>query len=164
MQYLCRLCIFNALSLSCIFNALSTKILKFVHKKCILKIGRDKTMKTNKRKMVLGAILRLERTSRRISQETLGKVVGVGKTTISAYELGKISPDIETLDAMCTYMNLDYIDVLRQAQKVYDQLERAQKEAAMYNRVQDAVVAVMSSFKKKEDTATAEPNLGTAND
>ena len=121
-------------------------------------------MKTNKRKMVLGAILRQERTSRRISQEQLGKVAGVGKTTISAYELGKISPDIETLDTICSYMSLDYIDVLRKAQRVYDLLEKAQKETAMYNKFQDAVVSVLTSFKKKDEQAMIEPTIGAAND
>lgn len=49
-------------------------------------------MKT-RRKEILGDILRRERVIRRISQETLGNVVGLGKTAISAYELGKASPD-----------------------------------------------------------------------
>lgn len=75
-------------------------------------------MKT-KRKEILGDLLRRERVIRRISQEKLGEVVGVGKTTISAYELGKASPDIEKLDLMCAYMNVDYIDLLREAQEIY---------------------------------------------
>lgn len=75
-------------------------------------------MKT-KRKEILGDLLRRKRVIRRISQEKLGEVVGVGKTTISAYELGKASPDIEKLDLMCAYMNVDYIDLLREAQEIY---------------------------------------------
>ncbi len=75
-------------------------------------------MKT-RRKEILGDLLRRERVVRRISQETLGNVVGLGKTAISAYELGKASPDIEKLDLMCSYMGIDYIDLLREAQEIY---------------------------------------------
>ncbi len=76
-------------------------------------------MKT-RRKEILGDILRRERVIRRISQETLGNVVGVGKTTISAYELGKASPDIEKLDMMCGFMGINYLDLLKEAQDVYN--------------------------------------------
>jgi transcriptional regulator with XRE-family HTH domain len=75
-------------------------------------------MKT-RRKEILGDLLRRERVIRRISQETLGGVVGLGKTAISAYELGKASPDIEKLDLMCAYMGIDYLDLLREAQRLY---------------------------------------------
>ena len=76
-------------------------------------------MKT-RRKEILGELLRRERVIRRISQETLGNVVGIGKTTVSAYELGKASPDIEKLDAMCAFLGIDYIDLLREAQRIYN--------------------------------------------
>ena len=70
-------------------------------------------MKT-RRKEILGELIRRERVIRRINQETLGAVVGLGKTAISAYERGVASPDIEKLDAMCTFMNVDYIELLRE--------------------------------------------------
>jgi transcriptional regulator with XRE-family HTH domain len=73
------------------------------------------------RKQILGDLLRRERVIRRISQEKLGKAVGVGKTTISAYELGKISPDIEKLQDLCAYMHVDYLDLLREARDIYQQ-------------------------------------------
>lgn len=76
-------------------------------------------MKT-RRKENLGDILRRERVIRRISQETLGNVAGIGKTTVSAYELGKISPDIENLDLMCAYMGINYLDLLKEAQEKYN--------------------------------------------
>ena len=72
-----------------------------------------------RRKEILGDILRRERVIRRISQETLGNVVGLGKTAISAYERGIASPDIEKLDMMCTYMHIDYLDLLKEAQETY---------------------------------------------
>lgn len=71
-------------------------------------------MKTQ-RKIILGNILYRERAIKRISQEELGKAVGVGKTTISAYELGKISPDLEKLELICDRLGIDYINVLIEA-------------------------------------------------
>lgn len=81
-------------------------------------------MKT-RRKEILGNILYRERATRRISQEELGKCVGVGKTTISAYELGKISPDLEKLELICDRLGVDYIEILREARNTY------QKELAV---------------------------------
>ena len=75
-------------------------------------------MKT-RRKEILGNILYRERATRRISQEELGKCVGVGKTTISAYELGKISPDLEKLELICDRLGVDYIEILREARNTY---------------------------------------------
>lgn len=75
-------------------------------------------MKT-RRKEILGGILRRERVIRRISQEELGKCVGVGKTTISAYELGKVSPDLEKLEMMCDRLGVDSIAILTEARDQY---------------------------------------------
>ena len=75
-------------------------------------------MKT-RRKKILGEILRRERVIRRISQEELGKCVGVGKTTISAYELGKVSPDLEKLEMMCDRLGVDSIAILTEARDQY---------------------------------------------
>ena len=73
-----------------------------------------------KKKKILGELLRRERIIRRVNQETLGSVVGLGKTAISAYERGVASPDIEKLDMMCTFLGVDYIDLLREAQRIYN--------------------------------------------
>ena len=49
----------------------------------------------------------------------LGKCVGVGKTTISAYELGKVSPDLEKLEMMCDRLGVDSIAILTEARDQY---------------------------------------------
>lgn len=77
-------------------------------------------MKT-RRKEILGDILRRERVIRRISQTELGKSIGVGKTMISAYELGKVSPDLEKLETMCDRLGVDMISVLTEARNSYSQ-------------------------------------------
>lgn len=81
-------------------------------------------MKT-RRKEIIGELLRRERVIRRISQQTLADCCGFGKTAISAYELGKVSPSIENLDKICTYMGINYLDLLAEAQRIYT----AEKEA-----------------------------------
>lgn len=81
--------------------------------------GRYKTMKT-RRKEILGELIRRERVIRRISQQTLADCCGLGKTAISAYELGKTSPPIETLDVICAYMGINYLDLLAEAQRIYN--------------------------------------------
>lgn len=82
-------------------------------------------MKT-RRKEIIGELLRRERVIRRISQQTLADCCGLGKTAISAYELGKVSPSIENLDKICAYMGINYLDLLTEAQRIYT----AEKEAA----------------------------------
>jgi hypothetical protein len=54
--------------------------LHFVHTECTEK---DEHIMKTRRKEILGDILRRERTVRKISQETLGNVAGIGKTTVS---------------------------------------------------------------------------------
>ena len=54
------------------------------------------------------------RESRKLTQEELGIQVGktmesgvIARTTISGYELGSRSPDLETLDAFADFFNVD---------------------------------------------------------
>lgn len=75
------------------------------------------------RKEVLGEELRKERAIRHLSQETIGKAVGVGKTTISAYERGVISPPLDRLEALCEYFGLELIDFLKRCQDICRQQE-----------------------------------------
>lgn len=75
-------------------------------------------MKT-RRKEILGDIIRRERVIRRISQEELGKSIGVGKTAISAYELGKASPDLEKLEILCDRLGVDMISIIIEARNIY---------------------------------------------
>lgn len=51
------------------------------------------------------------RTGSGLTQEELGKKVGVGKMTVSQYETGSRRPDIETLEALADALNVsvDYL-------------------------------------------------------
>ena len=59
----------------------------------------------------LGKRIREQRALKEISQSELGKVIGVGKTTISNYETGYSSPDPESLTKISEILNVstDYL-------------------------------------------------------
>ncbi len=74
----------------------------------------------SKRMEYLGTVLRRER---RLQDKTLQQVadaVGLKENTISAYEKGKIQIPIDNLDAICKYLNTNYIDLLIKVQKMLD--------------------------------------------
>ena len=70
-----------------------------------------------KRRLLIGEELRRER---RIQDKTLKQVadaVGLKENTISAYEKGKVQIPLDNLDAICTYLNIDYLELLREVQQ-----------------------------------------------
>lgn len=60
---------------------------------------------------MLGSRLRDLRLSKDMTQAELGKILGVGKTTISQYETGTRKPDAETLDKLAGFfaVSVDYL-------------------------------------------------------
>jgi transcriptional regulator with XRE-family HTH domain len=60
---------------------------------------------------VVGKRLRLLRTERKLTQEELGKVLGVGKTTISQYESEVRKPDADMLKRIAQFfdVSVDYL-------------------------------------------------------
>ena len=61
--------------------------------------------------MDFGERLKKLRTSKRLTQEELGKIVHVSKVSISGYERGERSPDRETLTDLADYFEVstDYL-------------------------------------------------------
>lgn len=61
--------------------------------------------------MDFGGRLKKLRTSKRLTQEELGKIVHVSKVSISGYERGERSPDRETLTDLADYFEVstDYL-------------------------------------------------------
>lgn len=59
----------------------------------------------------LGIRIRELRNEKDVSQTTLGKYLGVGKTTVSNYETGYSTPDNETLAKLSSFFNVttDYL-------------------------------------------------------
>ena len=58
------------------------------------------------------------RKSKNMTQQELAKNLGIGKTTISNYETGYSSPDIEMLSKIATYFNVS-ADFLLGREKKY---------------------------------------------
>lgn len=52
-------------------------------------------------------MLKYLRSRENLSQAELASVLGVAKSTISMYEVGKREPDFETLEAIADYFNVD---------------------------------------------------------
>ena len=51
------------------------------------------------------------RKERGLTQEQLGKAVGIANNTISQYETGALEPNIETIIKLCAFFNVssDYL-------------------------------------------------------
>lgn len=75
----------------------------------------------SKRMEYLGAVLRRERRLQDKTLQQVAEAVGLKENTISAYEKGKIQIPIDNLDAICKYLNTNYIDLLKKVQKQLDQ-------------------------------------------
>ena len=70
-----------------------------------------------KRRLLIGEELR---RARRIQDKTLKQVadaVGLKENTISAYEKGKVQIPLDNLDAICSYLNMDFLDLLKDVQR-----------------------------------------------
>lgn len=52
-------------------------------------------------------MLKYLRTREGLSQLELSRKLGIAKSTISMYELGRREPDFETLESLCDFFNVD---------------------------------------------------------
>ena len=61
--------------------------------------------------MILGYRLRELRKENKLSQERLGKILGVSKVSVSGYESGNRIPSLEILDKILNYFDVsaDYL-------------------------------------------------------
>lgn len=74
----------------------------------------------SKRMVYIGAVLRRERRLQDKTLQQVAEAVGLKENTISAYEKGKIQIPIDNLDAICKYLNTDYISLLQKVQMQLD--------------------------------------------
>lgn len=59
----------------------------------------------------IGKRIRILRNESQMSQEELGKIIAVDKTTISGYELGRITPPLDVVVRLAQYFHVsaDYL-------------------------------------------------------
>ena len=69
----------------------------------------------------IGAELRKHRKMQDKTLQNVADAVGLKENTISAYEKGKIQIPIDNLDAICTYLGLDFIDLLYKIRSEFEQ-------------------------------------------
>lgn len=79
---------------------------------------------------IIGERIRRLRREKDISQEQLGKMLNVGKTTISNYETGYSSPDNETLKKLAEIFDCttDYLLGLSDIRNPADEIANAVKD------------------------------------
>lgn len=79
---------------------------------------------------IIGERIRRLRREKDISQEQLGKMLNVGKTTISNYETGYSSPDNETLKKLAEIFDCttDYLLGLSNIRNPADEIAEAVKD------------------------------------
>lgn len=70
-------------------------------------------------KKELTELLKQLRIEKSIKQEAVAAFIGVGKGTISNYEMGKTEPDIETFMQMCSYYGVDGTELLKKAYNIH---------------------------------------------
>ncbi|MBC3899705.1 MAG: helix-turn-helix domain-containing protein [Firmicutes bacterium] len=86
----------------------------------------------------MGLRIKILRQLKDINQAELGKIVGVGKTTISNYETGYSVPDLDTLIKLAEYFNVttdyllgltdDFISQNKDESQTFGHLSRNEKE------------------------------------
>jgi transcriptional regulator with XRE-family HTH domain len=65
-----------------------------------------------------GKVLRQERLRKRHTQETLGFEAGLDRTYISLLELGRRSPTLDTIVALCTALDLALTDLVKMVEQL----------------------------------------------
>lgn len=76
--------------------------------------------------MIIGNRIKNARLNKNLSQETLGKLLGVSKVSISGYETGRRQPSLDILVKIADYLDLDLnyllgrdIEVVSEAESNY---------------------------------------------
>lgn len=75
---------------------------------------------------MIGTVIKIIRKQNGLSQRELGKLLSLSDTTISAYELNKISPDFETIKKILRICNYD-LCILDEHKNIID-IEKFVKE------------------------------------
>lgn len=100
--------------------------------------------------MDLGKRLLQLRKSNDVTQEELGRQIGVGKTTISNYETGYSTPDTETISRIADFFNVSVDYLLGRTDEPNDVHQRI--ESALVDEPDaDELIAFWREMKERED-------------
>ena len=72
-------------------------------------------------KVNYGMIIKNMRVKKKLTQEELGKKIGVGKSTISSYEKEKIMPSIGTFFQICSICGVEIL--FKTSEQIYTMKE-----------------------------------------
>lgn len=94
------------------------------------------------------------RTDRGLSQDELAKIIGVSRSSVSMYEIGRNWPDFEVLDAIADYfdVNVDYLLGFSDVNEGYPR----HGDAALVRRMTAYASKIMAAYDKASpDTQAA---------
>lgn len=95
-------------------------------------------------------VLKRLRTNAGLNQEELGKKLGLAKSTISMYENGTRFPNMETLEAIADYFNVD-MNTLTDSKNTQPTIDTSSIQYAAYQELDgesDEVVKDVINFIK----------------
>lgn len=95
--------------------------------------------------MKFGAILKNLREEKRLTQDELGKVFNVHKATISKWEKGGRTPDIETLNMIAEYfgVKLDYLFGNEEETELLQAIKRVNSDTSQQGKNKAAMLINM---------------------
>lgn len=133
----------------------------------------------------MGLRIKILRQLKDINQAELGKIIGVGKTTISNYETGYSFPDLETLIKLADYFsvstdyllgrtdyremssdrNVNNINSLSENEiellQIFKRVDNEREQIKLLGRFGEIVEQMTSNFKSNDVPSTpSEKNVG----
>lgn len=79
-------------------------------------------IRSKERNGLIGKELRRQRRMQDRTLQDVASAVGMKENTISAYEKGKIQIPIDSLEAVCSYLGINFIDLLYDVQRQIEEM------------------------------------------
>lgn len=79
-------------------------------------------IRSKERNRLIGKELRRQRRMQDRTLQDVASAVGMKENTISAYEKGKIQIPIDSLEAVCSYLGINFIDLLYDVQRQIEEM------------------------------------------
>lgn len=79
-------------------------------------------IRSKDRNRLIGKELRRQRRMQDRTLQDVASAIGMKENTISAYEKGKIQIPIDSLEAVCSYLGINFIDLLYDVQRQIEEM------------------------------------------